>query len=298
MTIVKKVFWIIFGALINAIVLHFMFGPADIAAGGLGGFAIVLNRLFPVIDVGIIVLIGNVILFTLGFLLLGRQFGLLTLFGSMAYSVFIMILEGIFPNPSVLIDDRLLLVIIGSALSGFGLSFIFDQNASSGGTDILAQIMHKYTGISLAKALLLADTVVVMSSAIVIGLNVAMYAAVAIYICSEMVDKTIAGFKRRIVMNINTSHVDEVNRYINETMRRGTTIYPVLGGFSHHPQQVILTVVRQQEYIRIKDFVDRTDPQAFVFIYSANEVLGEGFTYGTKRIPQTAPETVLEDWRS
>ncbi|MDD7592916.1 MAG: YitT family protein [Peptoniphilaceae bacterium] len=279
----KKLLWITLGGFFLAIALHFFLAPSNIAGGGLGGFAIILNQVIPSWDIGTIVLIGNIALFAIGFLLLGKQYGILTLIGSMIFSLWVMVFEWIAPAPQPLVPDKLLIIVLASGLNGLGLSFIFDQNASSGGTDILAQILHSYLHIAMAKALFIVDGLVVLLSAITLSLSDALYAGLTIYLQSVMIDQTIAGFRRRMVMNITTSHLDEVNYFIIHQMHRGTSIYPMTGGFSGRPLKVIVTVVHNTEYFRIRDYVDTVDPEAFVFVYSANEVMGEGFTYPPRK---------------
>lgn len=275
----KKFVWITLGGFLLAIALHFFLAPSNIAGGGLGGFSIILNQVIPSWDIGTIVLVGNVFLFVIGFLLLGKQYGLLTLVGSMVFSLWVVFFEWIVPHPQPLVEDKLLIIMLASGLNGLGLSFIFDQNASSGGTDILAQILHTYFHISMAKGLFLVDGLVVLMSAITLSLGDALYAILTIYLQSVMIDQTIAGFRRRMVMNITTSRMQEVNHFIIHQMHRGTSIYPISGGYSGNAYQAIVTVVHNTEYFRIKDYVQSIDPHAFVFVYSANEVMGEGFSY-------------------
>lgn len=282
----KKMLWIFVGCFILALAMNFFFIPNHIAAGGISGLAIVINYVFPFLSIGTLILVGNVLLFVMAFLILGKQFGLMTLVGSISYSVWIIFFEHVAPVTEPIVADQLLVILIGSAISGIGLSFVFTQNASTGGTDILGAILNNITHIGMAKSLLLVDAIVVMLGGMFISLENALYAIVAIYLQAMMLEKMIAGFGRRMVMNITTSKVDEVNDYIIQKMHRGTTIYTTQGGFSHRPHYAILSVVHNNEYIRIKDYVEKIDPSAFVFVYSANEVLGEGFTYAPgQRLP-------------
>ena len=275
----KKMLLIFWGCFILALAMNFFFIPNHIAAGGISGLAIVINYVFPFLGIGTLILIGNILLFVMAFMILGKQFGLMTLVGSISYSVWIIFFEHVAPVTRPIVADQLLVILIGSAISGIGLSFVFTQNASTGGTDILGAILNNITHIGMAKSLLMVDAIVVLLGGIFISLENALYAIVAIYLQAMMLENMIAGFGRRMVMNITTSRVNEVNQYIIEKMHRGTTIYHTQGGFSHRPHCAIVSVVHNNEYIRIKDFVEKTDPGAFVFVYSANEVLGEGFTY-------------------
>lgn len=282
----KKMLWIFLGCFILALAMNYFFIPNHIAAGGISGLAIVINYVFPFFSIGTLILVGNVVLFIMAFLILGKQFGLMTLVGSISYSIWIIFFERVAPVTEPIVADLLLVILIGASISGIGLSFVFTQNASTGGTDILGAILNNITHIGLANSLLLVDAIVVLLGGMFISLENALYAIVAIYLQAMMLEKMIAGFGRRMVMNITTSKVDEVNEFIIEKMHRGTTIYNTEGGFSRRPHYAILSVVHNKEYIRIKDFVEKTDPSAFVFVYSASEVLGEGFTYAPgQRLP-------------
>lgn len=276
---IKKTILILLGGFFIASSVHFFMGPEAFAAGGLGGLAIILHFVHPAWQIGTILLIGNILLFALGLLVLGKQFGLLTLFGATAYSVWIMVFERMIPMVEPMISDKVITLLIGSALSGLGLSIVFAQNASTGGTDIIAKMLNHFFKINLSLALFLVDGMVVILSAIFISLDRALFAVVGIYIQSVLMNQLISGFARRIVMNITTDRVEEVNHFIHQHMNRGTTIYPAYGGYSNREKQIIVTVVHQREYIIIKEFIEKVDPRAFVFVYSASEVVGEGFTY-------------------
>lgn len=292
----QKMLSICFGCFILALAMNYFFIPNHIAAGGISGLAIVINYVFPFFGIGALILVGNLVLFAMAFILLGKQFGIMTLVGSISYSAWVIFFEHFAPMTKPLVQDQLLVILIGSSISGIGLSFVFTQNASTGGTDILGAILNNITHIGLAKSLFAIDAIVVMLGGACISLENALYAIVAIYTQAMVLENMIAGFGRRIVMNITTEKVDEVNAFIIEKMHRGTSIYPMQGGFSGNPHLAIVAVVHHKEYIRIKDYVDEVDPRAFVFVYSANEVLGEGFTYAPgQRVsnPQPLNEQVV-----
>lgn len=277
-SIVHKLAIISVGVFVMGIATHFFLAPYSHAIGGVSGQAIILNHVVPEIPVGVSLMIGNVGLFIVGLILLGGQFGLLTLYGTIGFSLSTMFLERIFPMEQPLTANPLVSLFVGSALNAAAMGSIFMQNASTGGTDILAKLLNKYIHISIANGLFLVDSIVVILSAIFVSLEGGLYAIIGIYLQSTLMGQVIAGADRRIVMTIITKKYEEVTQYIHNDMNRGSTLYQAIGGYSGNPQMVIMTVVHRNEYIRIKDFVNRIDHHAFVYINSASEVLGEGFT--------------------
>lgn len=275
----KKTFIILAAGLILAIATHFFLAPSKLAIGGMSGTAIIINSVVPAIPVGIVLLIGNLLLFLIGFLILGKQFGILTLLGTIVYSLWTIFLEWLKPNPAPLVNDPLIATFMGSALTALAVSLMFLQNASTGGTDIVAKIIHLYTRIPLSFAMFLADGIVVILSGILISLPNALYAVIGLYVQSVIMDQVLTGMEPRYVLNITSAEWKKINDFINYKMKRGTSIFPSKGGFSEHPHNVIVTVVHRSEYVRIRDFIEKTDEHAFVFVYPANEVMGEGFTY-------------------
>jgi uncharacterized membrane-anchored protein YitT (DUF2179 family) len=159
------------------------------------------------------------------------------------------------------------------------MGIVFNQNASTGGTDIVAKIINRFTHIEIGKSLLLADFLVTLFAAVVFGARLGMYALLGIVINSIIIDKMIAGFNIKINMMIISKEVDTINAYILNDLERGTTIYHATGGYSNEDKKVINTIVSRREYIKVRDFVKKIDEKAFVSISYVTEVEGEGFTY-------------------
>lgn len=278
-SIAERLVLITVGAFVMATATQFFFAPYSFGAGGVTQLAIIMNLTFPQISIGTYLLIANIILFIIGVILLGKQFGLLTLFGTLAYSFATIILGYLFPITHPLTKEPVLSLVIGGILMSVGLTIVFMQNASTGGTDILGMVMNRYLHLSLPVATFIGDGSILLISLFTQSLDIALYSFVGIYIQSIIMDQMITGMDRRIVMTITSSQAPVINDFINKEMRRGSTIYQGVGGYSKQAHDIIVTVVHRNEYILIKSFVDQVDKQAFVFVYNANEVLGEGFTY-------------------
>lgn len=278
MKIFKRLLIITFGAIIMAMAMVFFNAPNTIASGGVSGIAIIVNYLVPNLQIGLIVFILNVILFIIGYLILGREFGLLTLFGSISYSFWIIVLEKLFPISEPIVDDMILNVIFGAILTGVGMAFIYNQNASSGGTDILAKIVNHYTGINLGRSGLIIDVFIILGSFIFLDIQVALYSFFGTILVSIFIDNLITGFNTKIEMTISSNKIADINKFIIEKLDRSSTIYIAMGGYSKSHKNIIKTIVDKKEYFIIKEYISEIDKDAFVYVSHVNEVIGEGFT--------------------
>ncbi|HLR22037.1 MAG TPA: YitT family protein [Tissierellaceae bacterium] len=266
------------GVLILATGLYYFLVPSDLAAGGVTGFAMLINHLFPNIPIGIIMIISNGVLFIIAFLVIGKEFGGYTVYNSLMLSGIIYIFEIITPMDGPLVDDLLINLIYGILIQGVGMAIIFNQNSSTGGTDIIAKIISNFTNFNIGSSLFVVDSLIVLGAAIVFGLELGLYALLGILINSAVIDKVIAGFNTKVKIAIISDKEDEVSRFIKEEMKRGVTLFFGVGGFSNSEKRIINTVVPRREYLVIKNRVKEIDPKAFIWVSFVNEVLGEGFT--------------------
>lgn len=268
-----------FGLLITALGMYFFLIPSDLAAGGVTGLAIVINRILPQVPVGLIMIIFNIFLFSLAFLVIGKEFGGLTVYNSLLLSALIYIFELFIPMSKPLIDDLLVNLIYGILISSVGMAIIFNQNASTGGTDIIAMIISKFAHLNIGKSLLIADSIVAISAIAVLGIEVGLYSLLGILINTTLIDKVIAGFNTKYQVAIISEKEDIINKFITEEMNRGVTILYGVGGYSNRDKRVMYTVVPRSEYGIIKHKVMEVDPTAFIWVNLVNEVHGEGYTY-------------------
>lgn len=275
----KRFIIINFGLLVMTIGLYFFLMPSDLAVGGATGLAMILSYLIPSIPMGVILGILNVILFITAFLVLGKEFGGYTVYASLALSGMIGLFELIYPMTAPFTDDLFINLIFGILITGVGMGFVFNQNASTGGTDIVAKIINKYTNVAIGKSLLMSDFFITLFAGFVFGARLGMYALLGIVINSFVIDKMISGFNVKINMMIISKELDLINDFILHSAGRGTTIYHATGGYSQDDKRIINTIVSRSEYIKIRDYIRTVDPKAFVSISHVTEVEGEGFTF-------------------
>ena len=274
----KRFFKINVGLITIALGLYFFLMPSNLATGGATGLSIILSHLIP-IPMGVILGILNILLFILAFTVLGKDFGGYTLYASLFLSFMITALETVMPMTQPVTDDLFINLIFGVFIIGVGMGIVFNQNASTGGTDIIAKIINKYTHIEMGKSLLMSDFLISLFAGFVFGPRLGMYALLGTVINSLIIDKMIAGFSVKINMTIISNEFDSINKYILEEIVRGTTIYQATGGYSNEEKKIINTIVSRREYIKIRNFVRLADTKAFVSISYITEVEGEGFSF-------------------
>lgn len=273
----KSFFIMNIGVFILAIGLYYFLIPSDLAAGGVTGFAMIINHLFS-IPVGVIMIVANIILFIIAFIVIGKEFGGYTVYNSLLLSGIIYILEIITPMDGPIIDDLLINLIYGILIQAIGMAIIFNENSSTGGTDIIAKIINKFTQLNIGTSLFAIDSLIVLGAGLVFGIQLGLYALLGILINSAVIDKAISGFNTKLKIAIISDKEEEISRFIKEEIKRGVTLLFGIGGFSNSEKRIINTVVSRREYLIIKNRVKEIDPKAFIWVGFVNEVLGEGFS--------------------
>ena len=275
--ILKEWALIHFGCFLFAAGVTWFLVPNNMAAGGISGFAMVINHFFPNMPVGVLMMAMNVILFIIGFIFIGFEFGAKTIYSSLFLSGAVWFLERFFPVSGPLSDDIMIQLIFGTLLGATGMAILFNQNASTGGTDITAKILNKYLNIDLGKGVLLCDFSYVLAAAWVFGIRIGMYAALGVILNGFLVDSVIVGLKLNKYVIVISGHHDEIRRFITEGLGSGATLYEGRGGWSGEPKVIITTIVNRLKFIRLRDFIRTVDPRAFISVNNIHEVLGEGF---------------------
>lgn len=259
------------GTGIVAIAVYFFMLPSHVSVGSATAFAMVLSNFIP-LPISVITFVMNVILLILGFLLIGPEFGVKTVYSTLLLPVMLGILEILLPNFQSLTADPLLDVVCYILVVGIGLAVLFSRNAASGGLDIVAKIMNKFTGIELGKAMSLSGILVALSSALVYDKKIVVLSVLGTYFGGLIVDNFIFGIniKRRVCI-LSQKH-DEILHFILHDLHSGATIYNSIGAFNHTERQEIVTIVDKQEYRQLMDYIRKTDPAAFVTVIAVNEI--------------------------
>lgn len=268
---------ILFGGLLVAIGTYFFLAPNHIAAGGISGAAIIINSIFPNIPLGALMMGMELLLFIIGMIVIGPIFGGRTIFCSFSISGMILILEKVFPNIKPLGSDVLVQLIFGILICGLGMGMVFNQNASTGGTDIIAKIINKYLKISIGNSLLASDITITIAATAVFGIDKGLYAILGVIITATVIDKVIASLNTYKQVAIISSEGKEIKNYIVDELERSATIYYAKGAYHDNEREVITTIVDRKQFLKLKDYIKNVDTRAFITVNEVNEVLGEGF---------------------
>ena len=263
---------ILLGCVLGAAAYPMFLIPNAIAPGGVTGVATVLNSLFQW-PVGTTSLVMNVPLFIIGYQSMGRVFAFRSLVATIVFSLLI----DWMPLP-MLTHDMLLGSLFGGALMGVGLGLILRGSATTGGSDMIARMVHsRFPHISVGAFLFFIDFCVVLAAGFFITAESALYAFISIYIGSRVIDAVVEGFDRQKACYIITAQTETVKDKLMNELGRGLTIINAKGGFRGDDRPLLLCIVSAQEVARLKSIVRMEDERAFVFITDAHEVLGEGF---------------------
>jgi uncharacterized membrane-anchored protein YitT (DUF2179 family) len=269
---------IVLGALVQAVGLRLFLVPAQLASGGVSGISQLINH-FTGWPIGLMVFIGNIPLFLLGWRQLGgRRFALRTLVAVVTYSLCTDALLWLpfFPKHG-LTDDLVLNSLYGAVMSGIGYGLVYRGQGTSGGSDILARILHRWRGISMTQSYLMTDAAVILSAGFVFGWQKALYAVITLYVSGLVVDTTMEGAGTVRTALIITEKCKEVSQQILTEMERGVTLLEGTGAYTGEARPVLYCVVTRSEVQQLKTIVHEADPKAFMVVGAAHEALGEGF---------------------
>jgi uncharacterized membrane-anchored protein YitT (DUF2179 family) len=277
---------IIIAAMLQALSLRLFFIPANLASGGVSGISQLINH-FTSWPVGLMILIGNIPLFALGWRFLGgHRFALRTAVAIFTYSVFTDLLLklhlfGVNGAGTALINDLqgdiFLNSLYGAIVSGIGFGLVYRARGSSGGSDILARILNHYRGIPMTQSYLMVDTVVILGAGFVFGWKQALYAMIALYVSGIVAETTLEGGGTVRTAMIVTSQPETVSQRVMEELERGVTVLEGSGAYTGETRPVLYCVISRAEVAALKAIVHESDPRAFMVIGTAHEALGEGF---------------------
>jgi len=273
---IKEFLIITLGFILVSIAVEYFYVPVHITGGGITGIAIVINYHWPSLPIGMLMMVMNVVLFIVGFLFIGGNFGSKTIYASFGLSGTIWLIE-MFLKPHGLTNDVLLSAIIGTLLLGTGLGIVFSQNASTGGTDIIAKILNKFFHIDLGKSLQTVDIFVVILAGITFGIATALYAVVCVLLNGIIIDKVIEGFTSVKAVMVFSNNSEHIQKYIINEIDRGCTAFEGQGGFTGNKSTVIYSVMDRTQLIKLRTYIKKNHPDSFIIVSEAHEVLGKGF---------------------
>ena len=273
---VKEYLLITFGIMLVAISIEYFLAPNNIAGGGVTGLAIIINRLIPSLSISLITLVVNIVLFIISFMILGGDFGKRSVITCIGLSLIMWVIEN-FLGPKAITQDLIMATIFGTLISAFGMAIVFNNNSSTGGTDIVAKIMNKYLHMNIGTSLLIIDLIITLFAVSVFGVDSGLYAMFSVIFLGVTVDRFIDGFNSSKELIIMSEKVNEIGDYIINDLQRGCTYLKAEGAYRKENIKVIYSIMSRNEFIKLKRFIMENDPNAFISVRESYEELGEGF---------------------
>lgn len=250
--------------------------PNGFAIGGISGVSIIVAKLTPY-DLGFVMLCINAALDVLGFAVLGRDFGVKTLYSSFVLSGFVWAGEKLFPLSAPLTNDAMLELFFAIALPAVGAAIVFDQNSSTGGTDIIAKILSRKTHLHVGKTLLISDGVIAFSALFALGVRQGLYSILGLVLKGFLLDFVMENLNVSKKLEIVTSRPAALEQYICGVIHRSATVTDAEGAYTHEKKKVLTVIVNRRQAIALRDYVHQTDPAAFTIVTNTSEIIGKGF---------------------
>ena len=273
-----------FGILLVAIGIYFFKAPNGFATGGVSGIALILSKMLPVLRQSTYMLIINVLLLIVGLLVLGRECGGLTIYCTLVMSLENSLFEELIPLSGPLTAYPLLELVYAVLLTGVGGAIVFKCKASTGGTDIVALVLKKYTSMNVGTALLCTDFLIAAATFIRFGEGgisfdpqTGLFSLLGLFAKVFVVDDIIDSMNLCKSFTIITTKHEEIDAFILKDMKHSATVYDAQGAFSGESRKVIITVCRRSEAIKLRKRVNEIDPHAFIIITKTSEIMGKGF---------------------
>ena len=265
------------GTLLMSVGIYFFKFPNNFSTGGVSGISIIMTALFEKFSAAEFMLLLNVLLLIIGLIIFGRTFAFKTVYCSMLMSVATRVFEVVFPLDKPMTDQKMMELIFAIAIIAVGSALIFNEGASSGGTDIVAMILKRYTNVNIGRALLYSDAIIAGAAWIVFGTETGMYSVFGLVLKSLVVDNFIDGINMSKYFVIITSKPDEICNYIMQTIHRGATISQCNGAFTHDGRSMVMTVISRQQAVLLKRYIKEVDDHAFTIICNSSDIIGKGF---------------------
>lgn len=275
----KDLAWMSLGAFFVAVGVYFFKFPNHFSMGGVSGLSILLGQLIPasIITPGLLNTVINILYLILGFLFLDKEFGFRTVYSSLFYSVAVQLLERFCPLSSPLTGQKMLELFFAVIFPAMGAAILFNLGSSTGGTDIMAMILKKYSGLDVGRALLVSDILIAAAALFIFDIETGLFSLLGLALKSVMVDTVIESLNRKKSFTVVTHDPKPVCHFINENLHRGATVWKGQGAYTGQDQFIILTALSRQQAVQLRNYLKRTDPHAFMLITNSSEIFGKGF---------------------
>ena len=262
--------------LIMAVGIYFFKFANNFTFGGITGMAVLVARFTP-LSAGDFSFIANILLLIIGFIILGRDFAAKTAYSTILLSISLSLLERIFPMSKPLTDEPLLELVFAILLPALGSAVLFNIGASSGGTDVIAMILKKYTSVNIGRGLLFSDILFTAPGFFVFDVKTGLYSMLGLIVRSALIDNFIESLNRSKYFHVVCTDPKPICQYIETTLKRGSTLVSATGSFTGDNKYIILTVLSPSEAVKLRNFIRENSPGAFLLISNTSEIIGKGF---------------------
>lgn len=262
--------------LIMAVGIYFFKFANNFTFGGITGIAVLVAKFLPVSssDFSFVV---NILLLIIGWIVLGKSFAEKTAYSTILLSVSLSLLERIYPMSHPLTNEPLLELIFAILLPALGSAILFNIGASSGGTDVIAMILKKYTSVDIGKGLMISDLIFTLAGFLVFNVKTGLYSLLGLIMRSALIDNFIESFNRSKYFHVVTSNATCICDFIQNDLQRGATIVNATGAFTGDDKYIILTVLSPSQAVKLRNFIKEHDPKAFLLVSNTSEIIGKGF---------------------
>lgn len=265
------------GALLVAAGVYFFKFPNRFSTGGVSGISILLGEMVPGLSTGSFVMIVNLLLLGLGFAFVNGRFGARTVYASLLFSGAIWVLERVYPMAAPMTGQPFLELIFSVLLPAAGSALLFNIGASTGGTDITAMILKKYTSMDIGRALLLCDFGITLSACFVFGMETGLFSMLGLILKAFLVDGIVESVNMSKYFHIVTECPQPLEEYITRTLGRSCTVLPCTGAYTGAPRTLLLSAMNRAQAVRLNRYIKSNDPGAFVTITNTSSIIGKGF---------------------
>ena len=262
--------------LIMAVGIYFFKFANNFTFGGITGIAVLVAKFLP-ISASDFSFVVNILLLIIGWIVLGKSFAEKTAYSTILLSVSLSLLERIYPMSHPLTNEPLLELIFAILLPALGSAILFNIGASSGGTDVIAMILKKYTSVDIGKGLMISDLIFTLAGFLVFNVKTGLYSLFGLIMRSALIDNFIESFNRSKYFNVVTSNATCICDFIQNDLQRGATIVNATGAFTGDDKYIILTVLSPSQAVKLRNFIKEHDPKAFLLVSNTSEIIGKGF---------------------
>lgn len=274
---VKNFLLVTAGTVLLSIGIYFFKFPNNFSTGGVSGISILLGKLLPFVSPAVIMWTINMVLLVIGYLVIGRGFGLMTAYSSTLYSALTWLFERVYPMSEPFTDQPLLELCFAMMIPAVASAILFNCGASSGGTDIIAMIIKKYTSMDIGKALMISDVLIAASAMFVFDIETGLFSLLGLGIKVVVVDMVIENINLCKYFTIVTAKHEEISKFIIEDLKHSCTVLDGVGAYTQEDKKVILVACRRSEAVQLRRYVRSVDNKAFMFITNTSEIIGKGF---------------------